>query len=75
MIAFAKGNPGGAVYIDTSATPGNPNTTAVDAIFTEMGQPLAFDLSGLDLGGLDLIVRDLDALRVGSDGNLTGPTP
>jgi hypothetical protein len=75
MISFAKGNPGGAVYINTRATPGNPNTAAIDAIFTEMGQPLAFDLGGLDLAGLDIIVRDLEALRVGSDGNLTGPTP
>jgi hypothetical protein len=75
-IAFAKGSPGGAVYNDTGATSGSPNTAAIDVIFTEMGQPLAFDLSSLDLGGLALIVQNLGALRVGSDGNLTdAPTP
>jgi hypothetical protein len=64
----------GTVYNDVGATPGDPNAAAIDAVFTKGGQPLAFDLSGLDLAGLDDILRDLSALHVGDDGNLTGPT-
>jgi hypothetical protein len=53
------------------------NKKAIDAIFTEGGLPLAFDLvpGSLDLGGLALILNDLNALHVGTDGNLTGPMP
>ncbi len=65
----------GVVFNNVGAVPGNANAAAIDAVFTELGQPLAFDLSGLDLAGLDDVVRDLSALRVGSDGNLTGATP
>lgn len=50
------------------------NAAAIDAIFTRAGgQPHGFDLVGQDLAGLQLILTDLAALRVGSDGNLTGP--
>jgi hypothetical protein len=59
----------------TADVPGNANASAIDAVFTEGGQPLAFDLTGLDLGGLGEILRDLSALHVGSDGNLTGAVP
>jgi hypothetical protein len=52
---------------------GNPNKAAIDAVFTNNGQSLAFDLAGLDLGGLALILADLKALTTGSNGNLTGP--
>ena len=48
---------------------------AIDAIFTDMGMALAFDRSGLDLHGLDLLLTDLAALRVGSNGKLTGTKP
>jgi hypothetical protein len=73
-ILASKGLPGGAVYNNTGATPNNPNTAAIDAIFTDGGSSLAFDLHDLDLGGLTLILQDLAALHVGSDGNLTGTT-
>jgi hypothetical protein len=63
----------GVVYNDVGATPGDPNAAAIDAVFTEPGAPVAFDLMGLDLAGLDAMLRDLAALHVGSDGNLTGP--
>jgi hypothetical protein len=61
--AFFQGNIG----------PGNPNKAVLDAIFTNLGQPLGFDLTNsLDLGGLVLILQDLTSLHVGPDGNLTG---
>ena len=53
------------------------NLTAIDAIFTNNGQPLAFYLTagGLDLGGLQLMLADLAALYVNSNGNLAGTKP
>jgi hypothetical protein len=51
------------------------NATEIDAIFTQGGQPLAFDQIGFDLAGLGLILTDLGNLHVGPDGNLTGPMP
>jgi hypothetical protein len=62
-----------AAHIYNPAT--GPNKAAIDAIFTKNNAPLAFDLMGLDLAGLGLILTDLAALNVGSDGNLTGPVP
>jgi hypothetical protein len=59
--AFLQGNIG----------PSNPNKAVLDDIFTNLGQQLAFDQSGLDLGGLKLILTDLAALHV-SNGLLTG---
>jgi hypothetical protein len=38
-----------------------------------MGQRLVID--PLDPNNLYLILKDLAALQVGNDGNLTGPTP
>jgi hypothetical protein len=50
------------------------NAAAIDAIFTRMGGvPHGFDLVGMDLAGLALMLTDLAALRVGPGGNLTGP--
>jgi hypothetical protein len=65
--AFFQGNLGA----------GNPSKAAIDAIFTNNGQPLAFDLTagGLDLGGLQLMLADLAALYVNSNGNLAGTKP
>jgi hypothetical protein len=37
------------------------------------GVPHGFDLVGMDLAGLALMLTDLAALRVGPGGNLTGP--
>jgi hypothetical protein len=54
---------------------GTPDAAALDAIFTDLGKPLAFDLTGLDLKGLDLILADLAQLRLGADGHLTGTRP
>src|SRR5262249_46324704 len=49
-ITFAKGSPGGNVFNNATGV----NKATIDAIFTNNGQPLAFDLTagGLDLGGL-----------------------
>ncbi len=50
------------------------NAAAIDALFTRLGGTAhGFDLVGLDLGGLNLILADLAALRVGPRGTLTGP--
>lgn len=51
------------------------NAAAIDAIFTNGGKPLAFDLQPLDLAGLDLMLAKLASLHVGPDGNLDGPVP
>ena len=66
---------GGIVYSNVAATPGNPNAAAIEAVFTEIGQPLLFDFNSLDLMGLDEILHDLAALHAGGGGNLTGTTP
>jgi hypothetical protein len=68
-MTFAKGSPGGTVFNNATGT----NAAAIDAIFTNGGSPLSFDLNPLDLGGLQLILTDLAALYVDSNGNLAGP--
>jgi hypothetical protein len=66
-IRFAKGNPGGKVFINATGS----NADAIDAIFKDnAGQPLSFDNTGLDLGGLAMILENLDALYVNSNGQL-----
>ena len=40
VIRLANGPLGGYVFNDVGATPGNPNAAAIDAIFTNDGQPL-----------------------------------
>jgi RTX calcium-binding nonapeptide repeat (4 copies) len=70
---FDGGAPGGALFNNVGNTGANAN--AIDAIFTDHGTPLGFDVGPLDLAGLDLILADLYALRVGSGGTLTGPVP
>ncbi|MBU6399358.1 MAG: hypothetical protein KGS61_03485, partial [Verrucomicrobia bacterium] len=65
-----------ALFDKTNLGSSNANSTVLNAIFTNNGQPLLFDLtSPLDLQGLSLILADLDALHVGTNGYLTGPTP
>jgi hypothetical protein len=49
------------------------NAAAIDALFTDMGRQLV--INPFDLNDLGLILADLAALHVGSDGNLTGPIP
>jgi hypothetical protein len=73
LITFGKGSPGGNVFNNVGATPNDPNAAAIDAIFTNNGMPLLFDLAGLDLQGLNLILTDLAALKVNNKGNLVGP--
>ena len=52
--------------------PNNPNSAAIDAIFAGPGgTSLTFDLSGLDLESLELILQDLAVLHVDSNGKLT----
>ena len=72
-INFGNGPLGGFVFNDVGAAPGNPNAAAIDAIFTDNGQTLSLDVPGQPLGGLELILEELAALAVGSDGNLTDP--
>jgi len=60
---------------DVFANATGVDAAAIDAIFTEDHLPLLFDLTGLDLGGLALILRDLAALSVDGHGHLTGPLP
>jgi hypothetical protein len=68
-VRFTGGSPGGSVFNAATAA----NAAAIDAIFTNAGQPLALDLAPGDLQGLNLIVQDLLHLQVARDGTLTGP--
>jgi hypothetical protein len=70
-IRFAGGSAGGAVF-NNAAT--GLNAAAIDALFTNGGQPLTLDVNSGDLQGLNLIVQDLLRLHVASNGTLTGPT-
>jgi hypothetical protein len=73
-INLLKGTTTQAAFFQGILLPGSPIASAIDAIFTNGSQPLAFDLTGLDLGGLNLILQDLEALLV-RNGTLTGPIP
>jgi hypothetical protein len=76
QINLGEGSLGGYVYNDVGASPGNPDAAAIDALFTNDGQPLGLDLPNQPLAGLELILEDLAALYVDSDtGDLAGPTP
>ena len=70
-IRFAKGVPRGSVFSNVTGA----NAAAINAIFTNSGSALAFDVTGLDLQGLSLILLDLNKLIVTSSGGLSGPTP
>ena len=63
-----------AAFFGTKLGAGDPSKAAIDANFTDMGNTLAFDRSGLDLAGLGLILQDMVALQV-SNGKLTGTKP
>jgi hypothetical protein len=65
---FGKGAPTGAVFNNVGTT--GANAAAIDGIFTENGSALSFDVGFLDLAGLGLMLKHLNALHVGSDGNL-----
>jgi hypothetical protein len=65
-----------AVFFGTNlASRDATSATAIDAIFSSQGQALAFDQSGLDLGGLDLILEHLKALGVDANEHLLEPIP
>jgi hypothetical protein len=65
--------PAGALIAENAT---DRNRSAIDAIFTHDGAPLAFDKDApLDLVGLDLILSDLANLHVGDDGQLDGTHP
>jgi hypothetical protein len=69
-------NSKGALFFQTNLGSGNANSNALNAIFTNNGQKLLFDLaSPMDLKGLVLILADLSTLKVNSSGNLTGTIP
>jgi hypothetical protein len=57
-----------AVFFGTNIK-GSADAAAIDAIFTDGGNPLSLDLSG---AGLNLILTDLIALGVDAHGHLTG---
>jgi hypothetical protein len=72
-ITYAKKAPRGWVFDDADANPYGPDATAIKAIFTDQSVMLSLDINLLDLGGLSLIMRDLDSLYVNCQGNLVGP--
>jgi hypothetical protein len=69
-IRFAGGSPGGWVFNNAAGT---SSAAAIDALFTNGGQPLAFDVNSGDLQGLNLILQDLLRLQVAGNATLTGP--
>jgi hypothetical protein len=73
VIRLGTGPLGGSKFNNVGA--GNPNAAAIDAIFTDDGQPLELDLPNQPLAGLALILEDLAALHVDSEGHLAGPKP
>ncbi|HET9131213.1 MAG TPA: hypothetical protein VFO86_09710, partial [Terriglobia bacterium] len=68
-VNFGARQPGGTVISNAAGL----NAAAINAIFTENGQRLNFDLSPLDLGGIYSILTDLIALRLDANNNLVGP--
>ena len=63
----------GSSFRDRGYTFNNTGTSAngmvISAVFTNNQLPLSFDLSGLDLGGLELIKADILALTVTNQGD------
>jgi hypothetical protein len=60
-----------AAFFKANVGTGNANAAAIDTIFRNRGNPLAFDVSGLDLNVLGLILANLRRLHAGTDGNLS----
>ena len=62
----AQGSTFNNVGSSASTDPNPPlDATAIDAIFTQGGQPLQFDIAPGDLAGLSAIEKDLNALSIG----------
>jgi len=74
LLAKKVNSNNAAFYGANLKTTDTASAAAIDAIFTNMGIPLAFDQTGLDLAGLGLILTDLASLHV-ANGKLTGTTP
>jgi FG-GAP-like repeat/FG-GAP repeat len=72
-IRQVNGPVGGYVFNNLGATPGDTSAAAIDAIFTDGGQPLGLDLPNQPLASLAVVLEDLAALHVDSNGKLTGP--
>jgi hypothetical protein len=75
VLFTAPANTSGAAFFKADLGKSDPSALAIDALFTNAGKALAFDLSDLDLKGLGLILTDLAALQVSPGGVLTGPIP
>ena len=58
-----------------SLTASSVNAAAINAIWTNGGVTLAFDINPNDLAGLGLILTDLNAITLSSGGVLSGTTP
>ena len=72
-IRVASGsNLGGYVFNDAG---GSSNAAAIDAIFTDGRTAARVRPPRRPLGGLELILQDLAALYVDSNGKLAGPKP
>ncbi len=67
-------NSGSAAFYGANLATNDPSSAAaINAIFTEYGKPLSLDgAQAFDLGGLDLILRDLASLHV-NNRHLAGP--
>ena len=65
-ITLARGVTKQAAFYQGNIAAGSGNAAVIDAVFS----PSAFDLSGQDLGGLNLILQHLLALK-GGGGTLT----
>jgi hypothetical protein len=72
-ITFGKNPPGGFVF--NNVGPNSINGQAIDAIFTNGGIQLEFDINPGDLKGLALILTDLANLFVNANGQLGGTIP
>ena len=73
QIQFARSI--SSTHVFQNLTSISASYAAIQAIWTNNGIPLSFDISPLDLQGLTLILKDLNALTIGSNGSLTGTTP
>lgn len=74
-ITFGDGPLGGSVFNDVGAIPGSPSAAAIDAIFTENGQPLGLDLPGQPLGASAVPVEGVPPAAAGSPGSPGSQVP
>jgi hypothetical protein len=72
-INFAKKPPKGFVFNNVGSN--SVDGKSIDAIFTNGGIQLQFDINPDDLQGLALILTDLENLFVDANGHLAGTIP